>query len=155
MCVPCFFTTFFFATHFKCSHNVTNRTWNSYENDKIYNFLSCSWAASLEVCYNLACLSTFNMLCKESKYLWSSIYIWAATRQNQLSDCAPSEDSVQPGHPPSLIRVFAVRMKKAWVLNYPMSAAKTLIRLGGCPGWSESSLVAQSFCWFCHEAAHL
>ena len=28
--------------------------------------------------------------------------------------CAPSEDSDQPGHPPRLIRVFAVRMKKAW-----------------------------------------
>ena len=27
--------------------------------------------------------------------------------------------------------------------------AKTLIRLGGCPGWSESSLGAHSFCWFC------
>ena len=25
---------------------------------------------------------------------------------------------------------------------------KILIRLGGCPGWSESSLCAQSFCWF-------
>ena len=24
----------------------------------------------------------------------------------------------QPGHPPGLIRVFAVRMKKAWVLSY-------------------------------------
>ena len=31
--------------------------------------------------------------------------------------CAPSLDSSdQPGHPPSLIRVFAVRMKKAWVI---------------------------------------
>ena len=29
--------------------------------------------------------------------------------------------------------------------------AKTLIRLG----WSESSLGAQSFCWFCHEAAQM
>ena len=48
--------------------------------------------------------------------------------------CAPSEDSDQPGHPPSLIRVFAVRMKKSWVLSYPLSTAKTLIRLGGCPG---------------------
>ena len=27
--------------------------------------------------------------------------------------CAPSEDSDQPGHPPSLTRVFAVRLKKA------------------------------------------
>ena len=35
-----------------------------------------------------------------------------------------------------------------------MRTAKTLIRLGGCPGWSESSLGAQSLCWFCHEAAH-
>ena len=35
-----------------------------------------------------------------------------------------------------------------------MQIAKTLIRLGRCPGWSESSLGAQSFCWFCHEAAH-
>ena len=26
------------------------------------------------------------------------------------NDCAPSEDSDQPGHPPSLIRVFAVRL---------------------------------------------
>ena len=29
--------------------------------------------------------------------------------------CTPSEDSDQPGHPSSLIRVFTVRMKKAWV----------------------------------------
>ena len=33
--------------------------------------------------------------------------------------CAPSEDSDQPGHSPRLIRVIAVRMKKAWVLSYP------------------------------------
>ena len=30
--------------------------------------------------------------------------------------CAPSENSGQPGHPPSLIRISAVRMKKAWTL---------------------------------------
>ena len=36
--------------------------------------------------------------------------------------CAPSEDSNQPGHPPSLIRVFAVHMKKHWALNYLLSA---------------------------------
>ena len=33
--------------------------------------------------------------------------------------------------------------------------ANTLIRLGGCPCWSESSLGAQSLCWFCHVAAHI
>ena len=57
--------------------------------------------------------------------------------------CAPSEVLDQPGHPPSLIRVFAFRMKKAWVLSYPLSAQQRLIRLGRCPGWSESSLGAQ------------
>ena len=30
------------------------------------------------------------------------------------------------GHPPSLIRVFSVRMKKAWVLSYPLSAQRRL-----------------------------
>ena len=58
--------------------------------------------------------------------------------------CAPSRDSDQPGHPPSLIRVFAVRKKKAWVLSYPFSALRRLIRLGGCPGWSESLLGAHA-----------
>ena len=33
----------------------------------------------------------------------------AASWQNQQNDCAPSEDSDQPGHPPSLNSVFAVR----------------------------------------------
>ena len=68
--------------------------------------------------------------------------IWATSWQTQQNDCAPSKDSDQPGHPPSLIRVFAVHMKKAWVLSYPLSAqwtVMTLIRPGGCPGWSESS----------------
>ena len=32
-----------------------------------------------------------------------STSIWAVTRQNQQNDCAPSEDSDQPGHLPSLI----------------------------------------------------
>ena len=36
-----------------------------------------------------------------------------------------------------------------------MRAAKILIGLGGCPGWSESSLGAQPYCWFCHVVAHL
>ena len=50
-------------------------------------------------------------------------------------------------HPPSLIRVFAVCMKKAWTLSYSLSTQRRL--------WSESSLGAQPHCWFCHEAAQL
>ena len=40
--------------------------------------------------------------------------------------CAPSEDSDQPGHPPTLIRIFAALMKKACVLSYPLSAQRRL-----------------------------
>ena len=35
-------------------------------------------------------------------------------------------NSDQPEHPPSLIRVFAVHMKKHWVLSYPLSAQRRL-----------------------------
>ena len=42
------------------------------------------------------------------------------------NECAPSEDSDQFGHSPSLIRVFAVPMKKAWVLSYSLSAQQRL-----------------------------
>ena len=52
--------------------------------------------------------------------------IWAASWKNQQSERAPSDDSVQPGHLPSLIRVFAVRMRKAWTLSYPLSAQRRL-----------------------------
>ena len=38
----------------------------------------------------------------------------------------PSEDSDQPGHPPSLIRVFPVCMMKAWVLSYRLSTQQRL-----------------------------
>ena len=38
----------------------------------------------------------------------------------------PREDSDQPGHPPSLIRVFVVRTKKPWVLSFPISAKRRL-----------------------------
>ena len=54
-------------------------------------------------------------------------------KTNKMS-CVPSKDSDQPGHLPSLIRVVAVRMKEAWVLSYPLSAQRRLIRLGGCRG---------------------
>ena len=39
-------------------------------------------------------------------------------------------------------RVFAVRIKKHWVLGYSLSAQQRMIRLGRCPGWFESWLGA-------------
>ena len=50
--------------------------------------------------------------------------------------------------------LFTVRMKKPWSLAIKRTP-NTLIRLGRCPGWSESSLGAQSLCWFCHVPAQI
>ena len=41
------------------------------------------------------------------------------TWQNQQSDCAPIEDSDQPGHLPSLIRVFGSSLCAQWVAKDP------------------------------------
>ena len=70
--------------------------------------------------------------------------------------CVPSEDSYQPGQLPSLIRVFAVRMKKARVLSYPVSAQWRL-----WSDWADAQADLSlrwahiPFCWFCHEAAQV
>ena len=45
------------------------------------------------------------------------IYLSRSMTKQKMT-CAPSEDSDQPGHPPCLIRVTAVRMKKPEVLSY-------------------------------------
>ena len=77
---------------------------------------------------------------------------------------APSEDWDQPEHPPSLIRVCAVRLKQNWIQSYPLRAQRRL--------WSDcvDAQADLSLCWaqrsfcccccvfffcvfFCHEAA--
>ena len=63
---------------------------------------------------------------------------WATTWQNQQNECVPSEDPDQPGHLPNLIRVFAVCMKKAWVLSYPLSAQRRL-----WPDWADAGRTGQ------------
>ena len=60
---------------------------------------------------------------------FSSFYLLTSEQPHDKTnkmEYVPSEDSDQPGHSPSLIRVFAVRMKKAWVLSYPLSAQRRL-----------------------------
>ena len=70
--------------------------------------------------------------------------------------CAPSENSDQPGHPPSLIRVFALRLKKAWVLGY-LSSAQWRLWSDWADAQADLSLrwAHMPFCWFCHDAAQI
>ena len=60
----------------------------------------------------------------------------ASARQNlQNGMCA--QRRLRSAWASAKIWVFAFRMKKIWFLSYPLSAQRRLIRLGGCPGWSE------------------
>ena len=86
-------------------------------------------ATALQICSNPS-WQTLNTYTSQQQRGFSGCN-WAATWQNQQGERAPSEDSDQPGHPPSLIRVFAVRTKKAWVLSYPLSSQWRLWVLAG------------------------
>ena len=91
------------------------------------------------------------------------VFAWRIAILLVLSCCSgsylsrvPSEDSDQPAHRSSLIKFFDVRMKKAWVLSYPLIAQQRL--------WSDREdaqpdlslrWAHRSFRWFRHEVAHL
>ena len=70
--------------------------------------------------------------------------------------CAHSEDLDQPGHSLSLIRVFAVRIKKHWALNYLLNAQGRL-----WSDWADAqddlslSWAHRSFCWLCQAVAQI
>ena len=79
--------------------------------------------------------------------------IWAASWKKQQNDSAPSEDSDQPGHPPSLITVFAVRSVDS---SGPELSSCGQRRLWS--GWADAQADlslhwAQPHCWFCYEVA--
>ena len=71
--------------------------------------------------------------------------------------CAPSKDLDQPGHLPSLIRVFTVRLKIDRILRYSLSAQCRLIRLGIRPLQADMNLrwAHMPIRWFCHDAAQI
>ena len=52
--------------------------------------------------------------------VYYKLTLWAFGSGELKMACVLNEDSDQPGHLSSLISVFAVRMKKAWVLSYPL-----------------------------------
>ena len=66
----------------------------------------------------------------------------------------PGKTQDQPGHPPSLIRVFAVHMKKAWVLSYHWAHSEDWSDWADAQADLSLRWAHRSFCWFCHETAH-
>ena len=87
------------------------------------------------------------------KLIFTKLYKPAHDNTNKMA-CAPSKD--QPGHPPSLIRVFAVHMKKAWVLSYLLSTQQRL-----WSDWADAQAdlslhwAHMPFCWFCRALAQI
>ena len=76
---------------------------------------------------------------------------WVCAQRRPWSDWT----SDQPGHLPSLISLRCALNEWLRTQAFIMQTAKSLIRLGGCQSWSESSLGAQAVCWFCHVAAQI
>ena len=71
--------------------------------------------------------------------------------------CAPSEDSDQPGHPPSLIRVFAVPVRSVFAVRSLSNQGPNASSCGQRRLWSDWADVQadqrlrwahMSYCWF-------
>ena len=106
-------------------------------------------------CQCLGCLQQVFIPVSSQRFNFIYIFEPAHDKTYKMA-CAPSEHSDKPGHPPSLIRVFAVRMKKVWVPRYPLSAQRRL-----WSDWAEAQAdlslrwAHKPFCRFCHALAHL
>ena len=78
-------------------------------------------------------------------FLAKFVLTWMLDKINKIT-YAPSEDSDLPELPPSLIRVFAVSMKKPWVLGYPLSPQSDLSLR-----WSNWPFVGFVMLWFIYK----
>ena len=87
---------------------------------------------------------------KRCKQCWPRAGICAkiikrtASRQNQQNDMCAQRWLRSAWASPSLIRVFAVRSVGSWGSSVSSCGQRRLLRLSGCPGWSESSLGAHA-----------
>ena len=119
--------------------------------DDAAQILKCPWYFQLSVHYRCKPGDSTRYRKKQQH---RSVFEPHHDKTNRMA-CAPSEDSDQPGHPPSLIRIFAVRLKKARIRNYPLSAQRRL-----WSNWADAQAdlsfrwAHMPFCWFCHDAAH-
>ena len=75
--------------------------------------------------------------------------------KTNIMTCAPSEDSDQPVHPPSLIRVFAVRsVRSSWPKLFHANSEDS-------DHWAEAQAnlsfrwAHMPLNWFCHEAVQM
>ena len=77
----------------------------------------------------------------------------ARTSEIYRRTCAPSEDSDQPAHSRSLIKILTGRILDSQGCKFPLSEQRRQIRLWGCEGWFESSLGAhvRRYVFLCYD----
>ena len=103
----------------------------------------------------MICVYTFHQRKKEGKKERKKERNKERNKQTKKMACAPRKTQKSLGIRP-VWSVFAVRMKKAWVLTYPLSAYRRL-----WSDWVDAQAdlslrwAQRSFCWFSHEAAHI
>ena len=103
-------------------------------------------------CFNIPRKHVYDLLCILLHiHIHIKYYICIGNKQKQSNwdtefscniACAPSEDSDQPAHPCSLIRVFAVCLNTILILGCPQIALWRLISLWRFAVWSVSSVGA-------------
>ena len=100
------------------STNVGPIGWIIHKGNKVSS-IQCASNFIQRVVLLLIILSVFEFFGKTITY---------ELRYDETNNVAvhPAKNSDQPGHPPNLIRVFAVRMKKPSVLSYPLGAQRRL-----------------------------
>ena len=110
--------------------------------------------------YNVVCLLGIMHQCEDLIRLlelpirYPFIWIrkkWAATRESSKVEMRPSQTQISLGirlvWSQSFLSALTVAKDLTWRATF-MWTAKTLIRLGGCPGLSESARGTQPLCWF-------
>ena len=123
-------------------------------------FMLFPWLAD-RMAFNLYHTFIFSFTCEELKYRCAILYSSVTWTLFEPWHDKTNKMSVRPAKTRSAWASAQSDQSLRCALNgylrtqcFFMRTAKILIKLGGRPGWSESSLGAHSFCWFYHVAAH-
>ena len=128
------------------------------------------WISILSFCGILLCFLLFQISSFQTAYISHVSSLWRTLttkspkylEQMHMSRCttkpmkwcAPSEDSDQPEHLPSLMREFAVPFGKLRTQCFFMRTGKT-DQTGQMPRLIWVCWAHRSFCWFCCAQAHI
>ena len=125
--------------------------------------LCALWLANLQVPNASSCRQGRLIRLSESSLAYRSFCLYCAQAQIKVScimtkptkwHVRPAKTQISLGvHP--VWSVFAVRMKKAWVLSCPLSTHRRPYQTGRMPRLMWVFVGCTSFCWFCHEAAQV